>query len=972
MAARPRDITITHISVPIGFVLLPAKSFISYSRPVPEPTELSSPKILQASASRKIKQDKAMKSFSAFCYAVCALTVIGSTRCEPAAEDDGTPTDKASQANRRSYGEYHGLYAPAYHAHYAPASYHGHYAPASTHYHSYGYASPTHYHGHGYAAPAHYHGHGYAPAHYHGHYYNHHETTVHGFKHQPVVYQSVVHTYPTATTVVHKPVPVPVAHPVPVPVVRPVPVEVPRPYPVPVNRPYPVAVIKPVAVPVAQPYPVTVYKPYPVPVYRPTPAVVPVARPAATAVHYAARLPVRIPLVRYPATPSYLHHSHAYAPQYRGAVAYPGQSSYQGQSAYQGPSSYQVPTAYQGSAYPADAPTSYLQQLAALRAAGGSYEVNEAAAAAQQQTLQDEYSFLQEQRDVGATDVHHHDDDAAHHHHLHHDHHGLIDQDSGLGSGAGYPPLTAETKDCGGVAHQQSTRNSRTRIENDISFKSYSGSPSLGRRVPRDDDFITKFVSNIVCTHDVNLSMFMYLVNHLTSQECVKLTAYLYAEGLELTAVKELEQDLPLDETCLSLLVTWNNSAGKEKNFLNIADCLRKINHKKLAEWLSDTVFTQLTWKKTQRHAIFIYADFKALLKKSDEKCGNNTKAIQKHEAMSYSFMVKANNGVPKELLEQFNIPTSPIIFRGDEDNQNADEHFVKSIIEIAENIEKLLQTNIPITFTAEQQQAHNLCETCNLCKNGFSVGNHKVADHCHLSGIRGGLTQASMRYVKANNKKTPDYDPTKPKSWLIYEDCNNLYGWAMSQYMPHSGFKWVEPKLEGLNDLNDTSPIGRTYEVGITYPKELHDQHNDLSFLPQNSIPAGSKVKKLIATLQSKKNYITHYQNLQQAMANGLIVEKVHRVVQFNQSPWLAPYIALNTEMRKKAANDFEKDFLKLLNNAVFRKTMESMWKRIKMELVSSDRRLQKLINQSTFKHYTTYNKTLNAVALKTKSLIF
>ncbi|XP_050065801.1 uncharacterized protein LOC126554820 [Aphis gossypii] len=238
--------------------------------------------------------------------------------------------------------------------------------------------------------------------------------------------------------------------------------------------------------------------------------------------------------------------------------------------------------------------------------------------------------------------------------------------------------------------------------------------------------------------------------------------------------------------------------------------------------------------------------------------------------------------------------------------------------------------------------------------------------------GIRGGLTQASMRYAKANNERTPDYDPTKSKSWLIYQDCNNLYGWAMSQHMPYGGFKWVEPKLEGLNDLNDTSPIGRIYEVDITYPKELHDKHNDLPFLPQNSIPAGSKVKKLMATLQSKKNYIIHYRNLQQAIANGLIVEKVHRVVQFNQSPWLAPYIVLNTEMRKKAANDFEKDFFKLLNNAVFGKTMESMRKRIKMELVSSDRRLQKLINQSTFKHCTTYNETLNAVALENKIIDF
>lgn len=75
---------------------------------------------------------------------------------------------------------------------------------------------------------------------------------------------------------------------------------------------------------------------------------------------------------------------------------------------------------------------------------------------------------------------------------------------------------------------------------------------------------------------------------------------------------------------------------------------------------------------------------------------------------------------------------------------------------------------------------------------------------------------------------------------------------------------------------------------------------------------------------------------------------------------------------MRKKAANDFEKDFFKLLNNAVFGKTMESMRKRIKMELVSSDRRLQKLINQSTFKHCTTYNETLNAVALENKIIDF
>ncbi|KAL4153327.1 hypothetical protein QTP88_001160 [Uroleucon formosanum] len=239
-------------------------------------------------------------------------------------------------------------------------------------------------------------------------------------------------------------------------------------------------------------------------------------------------------------------------------------------------------------------------------------------------------------------------------------------------------------------------------------------------------------------------------------------------------------------------------------------------------------------------------------------------------------------------------------------------------------------------------------------------------------NGLRGGLVQASKRYGKANNVKTPGYDETKEKSWIIYQDCNNLYGWAMSQYMPYGGFNRVEPTLNGLNDLDATSPIGRVYEVDVTYPRHLHDKHNDLPFLLQNSVPHGSKVRKLMATFEEKKNYVIHYRNLQQAIKNGLIVEKVHRVIQFNQSDWLAKYIELNTMMRKRATNAFEKDFFKLMNNAVFGKTMQSKRKEMKMELVSCERRLQKLINKSTFKHCTNYNENLNAVALENKIIKF
>ena len=169
--------------------------------------------------------------------------------------------------------------------------------------------------------------------------------------------------------------------------------------------------------------------------------------------------------------------------------------------------------------------------------------------------------------------------------------------------------------------------------------------------------------------------------------------------------------------------------------------------------------------------------------------------------------------------------------------------------------------------------------------------------------------------------------------------------------------------------------------EVDLEYPRELHDMHNDYPVSPEkvkvskNMLSAYCKkiakkynisiglVSELIPTLRDKKEYVLHYRNLQLYLDLGLKIKKVHRVLKFDQSPWLKQYIDFNTEKRKHAKNSFEKDFFKLMNNSVFGETMENLRKRVDVRLVTNEKKLDKLTSKPTYVSSKIFNENLMAV---------
>ena len=214
--------------------------------------------------------------------------------------------------------------------------------------------------------------------------------------------------------------------------------------------------------------------------------------------------------------------------------------------------------------------------------------------------------------------------------------------------------------------------------------------------------------------------------------------------------------------------------------------------------------------------------------------------------------------------------------------------------------------------------------------------------------GIRGGISGIfGGRYIESDNNTV-----------ILHVDMNNLYGFAMLFHLPTGNFQIYENNsiTESFSNkvlnTHDCSNTGYVLIVDLIYPPNIKYKTKNFPLCPENKTinpdnytdymkehePKPHRpTSKLVCDHTNKEYYIVHYRNLKFYLRMGMIIKKFHRIVSFDQSPWLAKYIDYNTKKRAEANSDFMKDYHKNLICSFFGKTMEDVRNRIKVEFVKN-----------------------------------
>lgn len=300
------------------------------------------------------------------------------------------------------------------------------------------------------------------------------------------------------------------------------------------------------------------------------------------------------------------------------------------------------------------------------------------------------------------------------------------------------------------------------------------------------------------------------------------------------------------------------------------------------------------------------------------------------------------------------------------------DEHPAEQHMETTESIEELLETNESAENTADDQSNEDTDES-----DEYTDGttDEETTDEETAEESDEDVLKFIPRVPR------PTYQESEPLSCIQYLDVTALYAFTMCKPLPYAGYQWVHPDdlkewtATDILTLQDDGEIGYIFCVDLDYPREIHDEHSDLPFCPENKIPPlnGSRHPKLLATLENKKEYVIHFVALKQAISHGLKLTRIHRALKFKQKPFLKEFIDLNARLRQEAkGNEFAQTLLKLCSNACYGKFLENPLKRKNIKLATSDAQMAKWISKAEFKDRTIFDEELAAVQFYKKKIVF
>ena len=250
---------------------------------------------------------------------------------------------------------------------------------------------------------------------------------------------------------------------------------------------------------------------------------------------------------------------------------------------------------------------------------------------------------------------------------------------------------------------------------------------------------------------------------------------------------------------------------------------------------------------------------------------------------------------------------------------------------------------------------------------------------------IRGGVSTICRRYAKANNTYLggENYTPNKPTSFIMYFDCNSLYSSVMTMSLPYRNFTFIPSDEFGdveekIMQYRDDDKVGYFIECDLKYPTKIHDETRDLPFAPQHFkvqkkhlSPYNKQLvntlgiqhyegTKLLSDQYDRVEYISHIGNLKFYLEKGMKLEKIHKVLRFEQKPFLKPYIDLCIAQKAKSSSAIEKNLWKLACNSIFGKTITNLEKRSKVGFATSEKHLINSVNSPLFKSASIINSKL------------